>query len=1031
MADYEIGSLRLDTKQAQKDLNDLVKKIGDVGTKSGDEFAKGLGKSSKKIGDVGTKSGDEFAKGLGKSSKKTGDAGTKAGDEFAKGFEKSSDKMSKISQGMKDSFVGAFAGFSAASLVTSALSGIEAAFGESITLAANFQSGMAEVSAITGVTGSALDKMGDSARDLAKKFGTDATEQLDVFKGVLSKLGPQIATVPSALNSITESINTLAKAGGIDAATSMEALSNTLLQFGVDVQNPVTAANEMNRAMNVMAAGAKFGASEIPQISEAVVAAGVAASGANQSIEDVNAQIQILATGGKFGSEAGNALRNVYGLMIKGSGEAGKAFKQLGTSQTEIASILTDPSKGMVEALRKMSGGMAKLGSDAQRAATLSTIFGVENASAAGILLKNADALETMKKNITGTNTATEQAAIIMNTFNERMKVVGSNINDLGITIGQGILKALDWLWTGISNLVDGFKEFLKTIDPVIQFIKNQANDVINSFVDVFKSLYDIFIDLLPLIKLSIGSALAPLIGTLTLLVGGLTLLAKVLKIVVVPVLQWFADILTKYVAPVLKTVSDTIINTGEKILKFFHIIESKPKTAPLAKGIKDIGDIANVATAPISGLNQELSETGTVVKDGKSALEKLEEQLKKLQTSYENLAVAQTKDTTEDRAAAMGKLSEKMKPISAQIDKVKKQMESLDAILHPEKAMEEAKKDLEEIAKLRDADTKLAKEQAKNAEDLFNKEEESRLKRKAAAEVQAIKFPSVIMPEEPDNWLVKFYQDAKTSAEDFFSFNANAQQQYDEAQKALAADNDENTKSVAQAKMDMAQKDLDQQQALANASIDIGAKAASILLDQTKTSGQKSLILAADIAEKMLAIYAVKIIAMFTEAIPIPFVGTATGVAVVAGLMAMFEVAKAKIGAQEGVVGIDEHYNKPAGAKDRINLWVAKGEAISNEYAVNAKGRLVSNREMLEFANKTHRPMEELVMQKMPYTKTQSPNTVIIDNRELINEIQSLKKEVRILKNAAIHTAETNDKMSKDKPTINNKIEVKNDYWR
>ncbi len=363
------------------------------------------------------------------------------------GFRKTSEGVKGtfkgFSEGVKESFTGAFAGFGAFRLLETGLENVKEFFNESIEAAQRFESGLAEVSAITGVSGSALDEMGESARQLALRFGGEATDQLNSFKGILSKLGPQIAEQPAALDSMTNSINILAKAGGIDATSSMEALANTLLQFGIDLSNPVTAAKEMERAMNVMAAGAKFGASEIPQISEAVIAAGVAASGANQSIEDVNAQIQILATGGKFGSEAGNALRNVYGLMIKGSGEAKTAFKQLGTTQDEVAAALTNPEKGMAGALQLMQDGFDKIQEPQKRAAILSTIFGVENAAAAGIMLKNIDALKQMKTNITGTNTAYEQAAIIQDTFASRMEVAKAKLSDLGATVGKIVLPVI------------------------------------------------------------------------------------------------------------------------------------------------------------------------------------------------------------------------------------------------------------------------------------------------------------------------------------------------------------------------------------------------------------------------------------------------------------------------------------------------------------------------------------------------------------------------------------------------------------
>ena len=59
-------------------------------------------------------------------------------------------------------------------------------------LAVKNESALAEVSAITGVTGEELDKLGDKARRLAKDFGTTASDNLGLFQTILSRLGPQI-----------------------------------------------------------------------------------------------------------------------------------------------------------------------------------------------------------------------------------------------------------------------------------------------------------------------------------------------------------------------------------------------------------------------------------------------------------------------------------------------------------------------------------------------------------------------------------------------------------------------------------------------------------------------------------------------------------------------------------------------------------------------------------------------------------------------------------------------------------------------
>ncbi len=67
-----------------------------------------------------------------------------------------------------------------------------------------------------------------------------------------------------------------------------------------------------------MAASAKVGAAEIPQVSEAILQAGVAAKGAGLSFEETNAAIQGLAVGDKVGSEAGVAMAFFWVVVIRG-----------------------------------------------------------------------------------------------------------------------------------------------------------------------------------------------------------------------------------------------------------------------------------------------------------------------------------------------------------------------------------------------------------------------------------------------------------------------------------------------------------------------------------------------------------------------------------------------------------------------------------------------------------------------------------------------------------------------------------------
>ncbi len=193
----------------------------------------------------------------------------------------------------------------------------------------DYEASLLDVSAITGVTGDKLENLGDKARSLAKEFGTTATGNLNTFKTVLSRLGPDIGQSDKALEKMGKVANTLAKTMDNDVVGATDALTTSMLQFKVDLDDPIAAAAEMERMMNVMAAGAKEGAAEVPQISKALEQAGGTAKLSNVSFEETNAALQALAQSGKYGAEAGVGLRNVLIKMNAPSALSGKATKML------------------------------------------------------------------------------------------------------------------------------------------------------------------------------------------------------------------------------------------------------------------------------------------------------------------------------------------------------------------------------------------------------------------------------------------------------------------------------------------------------------------------------------------------------------------------------------------------------------------------------------------------------------------------------------------------------------------------------
>ena len=219
--------------------------------------------------------------------------------------------------------------------------------------------------------------------------------------------------------------NTLAKTMGGDVVGATDALTTSMLQFKVNLDDPIAAAGEMERMMNVMAAGAKEGAAEVPQIAQALVQAGGAAKLSNVSFEETNAALQALAQSGKYGAEAGVGLRNVLIKMNAPSALSKEATNMLATYGVNMQKV-SDTTVPFAERLKELQ----KIG---QNTDALAAVFGAENIQAAQGLINTAQAQAELTQQISGTNVATEQASIVMSGWSEWMGRCKAWLDDLKI----------------------------------------------------------------------------------------------------------------------------------------------------------------------------------------------------------------------------------------------------------------------------------------------------------------------------------------------------------------------------------------------------------------------------------------------------------------------------------------------------------------------------------------------------------------------------------------------------------------------
>ena len=330
--------------------------------------------------------------------------------------------------------------FAAFGLISEYIENASNAMSSLVQSGIDLDSQMHDLSAIAGVTGKTLDKIEGYARDSAKAFGIDASQAVEGYKLLLSQLSPELGKYPDALQAMGNSIATTSKLMGGDGVAAAEVLTTAMNQYGVSLDDPIKASEEMARMMNVMAAAGQEGSAELPAIKVALEQCGMAAKAANVSFEETNAAIQVLDKAGKKGSEAGVALRNTLTILGQGRFMPKDTLEALEAAGIDVIR-LADTSLTLKERLDMLAPVM-------NDAALFSKLFGMENSNAARALVQSRDELARLTEAITGTESAEEQAAIIMDSYAERQARVIQQFEDIKISLFQ--LTGDFSLWSGV-----------------------------------------------------------------------------------------------------------------------------------------------------------------------------------------------------------------------------------------------------------------------------------------------------------------------------------------------------------------------------------------------------------------------------------------------------------------------------------------------------------------------------------------------------------------------------------------------------
>lgn len=312
-----------------------------------------------------------------------------------------------------------------------AFAGVTFGIKKAVNASNEFESSLANLSALTGLQGNQLKylekqaiEMSESVVEGGVRITKSSKDIVDAFT-VVGSQRPELLKSKEALNGVTQDALILAEASKMELDPAARALTTTLNQFNLSGE-------ESRRVINAIAAGSKEGAGEVDYIAQAMEKSGTAANMANLSLEQNIGLIETLAPRFSSAEMAGTNLKNVLINLESGANEFKPSVVGLDKALENLAN-------------RKMT------------TAQLEERFGRENINAAAILIKYRNEVEAYTKAVSGSNVAIEQAIINTGTKEASAAQRLNKIQNDVIAIGG----ALNGVYTGSLGIVSKFTSAL------------------------------------------------------------------------------------------------------------------------------------------------------------------------------------------------------------------------------------------------------------------------------------------------------------------------------------------------------------------------------------------------------------------------------------------------------------------------------------------------------------------------------------------------------------------------------------------
>ena len=305
---------------------------------------------------------------------------------------------------------------------------------------ADFDSEMSKVSAISGATGTDLDKLRGKAREMGAKTKFSASEAAQGMQ-YMAMAGWKTQDMMDGL----EGIMNLAAASGEDLASTSDIVTDALTAFGLS-------AKDSSHFSDILAAASSNANTNVSMMGETFKYAAPVLGSLGYTAEDAALAIGLMANAGIKSSQAGTSLRGAITNLAKPTDTVAAAMDKYGISLTDSSDKMLS-LRELMEQLRQKLGGL----SEAEQAQAAAALFGKNAMSGMLAIINGSDKdFEKLAGAIDNCDGSSEKMANTMNdNLQGQITILMSQLQELAISFGEILMPKIRDIVTHIQNFVD------------------------------------------------------------------------------------------------------------------------------------------------------------------------------------------------------------------------------------------------------------------------------------------------------------------------------------------------------------------------------------------------------------------------------------------------------------------------------------------------------------------------------------------------------------------------------------------------